>query len=153
MTRSERMTPVAKIADNKERNAAKTFGKSQKDLETHEKRLEELIQYRDEYNQRFKESGGNGLDAMKVNEYRIFLSRLNEAVSNQYEVVARVTRECAELKEGWMQTRSRAKALEKVVERYQVQEGKEQERQEQKESDERSLRITSTLTDSYPTGS
>lgn len=142
MTRSKRMTPVAKIADNKERLAAKQFGKSQQVLKDHEARLEELIRYRDEYNQRFQELGSNGLEAQKVHEYRIFLNRLNDAVNHQRENVRQATEASIEYKESWMQTRSRAKALEKVVERYQSQEEQEQERQEQKESDERASRTS-----------
>lgn len=140
MTRSRRITPVAKIADNKERVAAKEFGKSQQTLKDHELRLKELVKYRDEYNQRFQESGSNGLEAQKVHEYRIFLNRLNDAISNQREIVRQATEESIGSRESWMHTRSRAKALEKVVERYQSQEEQELERQEQKESDERASR-------------
>ena len=143
MTRSKRMTPVARVADNKERHAAKEFGKSKQVLKDHEARLEERVQYRDEYNQRFQESGSNGLEAQKVHEYRIFLNRLNDAVNRQREIVRRATEESIEYKESWMHTRSHAKALEKVVERYQSQEEQELERKEQKESDERSSRKTS----------
>jgi len=142
MTRSKRMTPVARIADNKERDAAKEFGKSQQVLKDHETRLEELIKYRDEYNQRFQESGSNGLEAQKVHEYRIFLNRLNDAINHQREIVRQATEASIEYKESWMHNRSGAKALEKVVERYQLQEEQELERQEQKESDERASRTT-----------
>lgn len=145
MTRSKRMTPVAKIADNKERNAAKVFGKSQQDLKDHEDRLQELIKYRDEYNAKFIETGSNGLEAQKVHAYRIFLNRLNDAIDHQRNIVQQATGELLKEKENWMHTRSRAKALEKVVERYQDQEEKELQRQEQKESDERASRSTPAL--------
>jgi len=137
------MTPVARVDDNKERHAEKECGKSKQVLKDHEARLEELVKYRDEYNQRFQESGSNGLEAQKVHEYRIFLNRLNDAVNRQRETVRRATEESIEYKESWMHTRSHAKALEKVVERYQSQEEQELERKEQKESDERSSRKTS----------
>lgn len=145
MTRSKRITPVARIADNKERNAAKVFGKSQQNLKDHEDRLQELIRYRDEYNAKFLETGSNGLEAQKVHAYRLFLSRLNEAIDHQRGIVQQVAEELLKDKEKWMHTRSRAKALEKVVERYQNQENKELQRQEQKESDERASRSSPVL--------
>lgn len=145
MTRSKRMTPVARIADNKERDAAKVFGKSQQNLKDHEDRLEELARYRDEYNARFLESGSNGLEAQKAHAYRIFLNRLSDAIVHQREIVRQFTEELIKRKENWMHKRSRAKALEKVVERYQAQEEKEAERREQKESDESASRTTSVL--------
>ena len=57
MTKSKRLEPVARIAENRERRAATELAKARQRLEEQEARLRELTSYRDDYSRRFQEAG------------------------------------------------------------------------------------------------
>ena len=70
MTRSKRIRPVVEIAENRERDAARQLGVSRQSVAEQERRLEELLQYREEYNQRLTGEGSNRMGARKLQEYQ-----------------------------------------------------------------------------------
>lgn len=140
MTRSKRIRPVVEIVENRERDAAQALGLCRKNVAEQEQRLQELLQYRDEYNQRLLHHTGQGMDARKLHEYQIFLSRLNQAIEQQQQAVHQAVAQCDEKNRHWMEKRSHARAIGKVEQRYRSQEQHEAEKREQKEMDEHALR-------------
>lgn len=139
MTRSKRIRPVVELAENRHLDAARSLGLSRKQLEHQEMRLHELISYRQEYSRRYSESCGGGIGAMRLNEYRIFLARLDQAIRQQQTQVEQARRDCDQKRQQWLASRTRAKALDKVMDRYRREELEDAERREQKEQDERAL--------------
>ncbi|MGA7800077.1 MAG: flagellar export protein FliJ [Gammaproteobacteria bacterium] len=140
MTRSKRMQPVVRVAEDRERQAARALGDAQRALAENEAKLTELIGYREQYSRDFSAAGGAGLDARRVHEYRVFLDRLGVAVSQQSAAVEKLRGDCERSRQRWLETRTRAQALDKVTERYQSVERKAEERREQHDMDERALR-------------
>lgn len=134
MTKSKRIKPIVNLAENHEKAAARELGDRLKNLDFHEKRLEELLQYREEYHRKL--SGAQGLDARALQEYHIFLARLNEAIHQQKKLVQQAGKERDDSRETWLGKRTRTQALNKVVDRYRADELKQAERKEQKETDE-----------------
>ncbi|MBI5041006.1 MAG: flagellar export protein FliJ [Gammaproteobacteria bacterium] len=134
MTRSKRMQPVVNVTANREREAAQRLGECQQRVQAAEQRLEELIQYREEYTRQF--ANGGSLNTARLQDYRIFLGRLNQAVEQQHVVLERAREECAALRQRWLDMHTRAQALDKVVERYRDEERSDQNRRDQKETDE-----------------
>jgi flagellar FliJ protein len=141
MTRSKRMTPVVKVAENREQAAARLLGAAQQQLAAQQRKLEELATYRDQYSQEFQLRSGQGMGVARLQDYRVFLARLNQAIEQQQRVVARCEQDCERQRRYWMATRSRTQALDKVVDRYRREEHLASERREQHESDEHSQRI------------
>lgn len=140
MTRSKRMQSVQHLAQNRERDAVKKLGESQQHLEAQRAKLEELRAYRDQYARAFETAGGTGLDAVRVQEYRLFLGRLNEAIQQQEAILEQCTARHEQSRQQWMATRSHSQAIDKVLERYQEAERRLQQRTEQQEQDERARR-------------
>ena len=136
MTRSKRMQSVVEVTANRERDAARRLGDLQNREQAAVQRLEELIRYREEYTQQFAD--GVSLPAARLQDYRVFLSRLNQAVEAQQTLVARARQECAAQRGRWLDIRSRVQALGKVALRYRDAERDEHDRREQKETDQRS---------------
>jgi flagellar FliJ protein len=134
MTRSKRMQPVVNVTANREREAAQRLGECQQRVQAAEQRLEELTHYREEYTQQF--ANGGSLNAARLQDYRLFLDRLNQAVEQQRGILERAHAECAGLRQRWLDLRTRTQALDKVVERYRVEERSDQDRRDQKETDE-----------------
>jgi flagellar FliJ protein len=140
MARSKRMQPVQRVAQRREQAAIQKLGQSQQYLDAQRAKLEELREYRDQYARQFEDSGGAGLGAIRMRDYRIFLGRLNEVIRQQEAVVAQCDARHAQTREQWIATRSRSQAIDKVVDRFVRQERQQQDKQEQREQDERSQR-------------
>lgn len=134
------MKPVQRVAESREQAAVQKLGQSQQYLDAQRARLEELCVYRDQYSQSFQASGGLGLSASRLQDYRVFLSRLNEAIRQQEAIIVQCTSQHELTRQQWVETRSRHKAIDKVIERYRSEEQKTLDRQEQKEQDERAQR-------------
>ena len=140
MTRSKRMKPVVKVAGERERNAARVLGECRRRLAEQEEKLRQLQVYREDYARQFQDAAGQGLGAARLQDYRSFLARLNEAIRQQQQVVEQQRAECARQQDRWRDTRTHAKALDKVVERYRSEEHRMASRREQHDSDERAAR-------------
>ena len=140
MDRSKRIKPVAKFAHQLERDAASELGKCRNNLNGHEKKLCELLEYRDEYARRFADNNKDPVDARVMQDYRVFLQRLNEAIDMQRALVNQGKEACNKQTETWLGQRSRANALDKVVQRYQQSNQEKILKQEQREQDEYSAR-------------
>lgn len=138
MTRSKRLNPVVKVAEHREKDAARRLGQSQQRLEQQRARLRELVGYRDEYHVKFQQTCGRGVDVKQLQEYRLFLARLNDAIAQQQNTVVQAEREVERCRTSWLSTRTRSQALDKVRERYQDVERQEADRREQADLDERS---------------
>ena len=140
MTRSRRMQPVQRVAHNREQNAVQKLGQSQQYLAAQQARLDELRSYREQYTKDFEASGGGGLGAIRLRDYRVFLNRLNEAISQQEALLTQCNCQHEETRQQWMQTRTHSQAIDKVVQRFHDEEQRQQERREQKEQDEHAAR-------------
>ena len=140
MTRSKRMQSVQHLAHNREQDAVRKLGESQQHLDAQQTKLQELRTYRNEYAKAFESSGGAGLDALRIQEYRAFLGRLNQAIQQQEAVIAQCSARHERTRQQWLATRSHSQAIDKVLERYRQQERKQQERKEQQDLDERASR-------------
>ncbi len=136
MVRSERMRPVARLAETKESEAAKALADATARLAEQQQRLDDLTAYRDEYTARFKETSGLGVSAARFQQFQRFLASLGEAIEQQRRVVDSARRLLEERRRLWQGARSKTKALESVVEKYQQEEALAAGRKEQKEIDD-----------------
>ena len=139
MTRSKRMQPVVEVAASKEQAAARKLGECQHEIDTRNARLTELLAYQAEYAQRFEASGGTGLDMARLQDYRVFLARLNDAIRQQRQLVEMARSDYEKMKGLWLGARQQAQAIDKVVDRFKLDEVRAQGRREQAETDERAL--------------
>jgi flagellar FliJ protein len=135
------MEPVIRIAAERERAAARRLGEARGYLQQQQQRQTELLDYHREYAQRFREAGSIGLGGAQLQSYRVFLAQLDQAIDYQRGVVTRSEEVVAARLREWHETRTRLKALDKVVERYQAEERRCEERREQSETDERAQRF------------
>jgi len=140
MTRSKRMQPVQRVAQNREQGAVQKLGQSQQNLDAQRVRLEELCAYRDQYTRDFEQSSGSGLGATRIQDYRVFLNRLGEAIRQQEAVLEQCCCQHEQTRQQWVETRTHSQAIDKVVHRYRHDEQRQQDLREQKEQDERAQR-------------
>jgi len=137
MTKSERLKPVVRVAESRERDAAKALGDCQRVLSEREVSLSELLSYRDEYRRRFQEAGSGGLNGSSLQDYRSFLNRLDGAIRQQRHLTEAARCAYEQQKRIWHEKWNRTKVLDKVVDRYRQQEAHMEARREQGEHDDR----------------
>jgi flagellar FliJ protein len=139
MKRSKRLDPVARVEKNRERTAARELGQHQQELSHLKARLDELIGYRREYQQKYLQAMNNSMGSTAIQEYRCFLSKLDRAIEQQYQMIAGGEEKVSTSRQQWMKKRTRLKAIDTLVEKIQGQERCQEEKREQQENDERSL--------------
>ena len=148
MTKSQRLRPVTDIAESRERDAARTMGERQQFVNEQVARLEELKSYRADYVQRMQEAGARGIDAGQMQDYTNFIRRLDEAIVFQHKQISDAERHLVLSKNNWQTLHSRSEALNKVVDRLRDGEQRENDRREQKETDDRSQRYKNNVDES-----
>ncbi|MEJ2529684.1 MAG: flagellar export protein FliJ [Gammaproteobacteria bacterium] len=140
MVQSKRLRPVQRIAESKELTAARELGDSRRYVHKQEERLNELRQYHAEYLERFHATAKIGMSALQLQEYRAFLAKLERAIREQEEIIAK-GRNVQEFKKGnWQQKHVRTQILGNVIDRYKKSESKANDKREQNEADDRSQR-------------
>lgn len=132
--RADRMQRVHNIAENEEREHCRAMGDAQRTLDEHQQRLHELRQYRTEYASR--QPAGGSISSARWADYQNFLSRLDEAVDAQSQLVRQVQQNRDAHKQRWMAKRQKMESLQRVVERYRSDETRARERQQQKIMDD-----------------
>jgi flagellar FliJ protein len=137
MTKSKRLEPVNRIAETRERRAAVEMAEFKRFLDAQQAKLDELQRYRAEYARQFETAGRQGLDAGRMADFRRILIHLAEAIAWQERRLASLRQDFEQIRRRWTDTRTRAAALAKVLERYRDEERRDADRREQGETDER----------------
>lgn len=141
--RSRRIQPVADHAEQKEQNAVRVFVAAQNKLTAAEQQLMQLLGYRKEYEDKLQSSRATGIGILRIRDFYGFLEKLNLTIEQAYSEIESCKQVCEQKRLLWLACRSRSRALNMVVEKYQQEEFKQQERAEQKEMDEHAQRIVS----------
>jgi len=137
---SKRLQPVQRVAQSRENDAARELGDSQRRMRDQEAKLGDLKRYHQEYLERFETTARQGMSAKQMQEYRVFLEKLDRAIKEQEKVVLASKSECVNRKEQWQQKHVRTQALGKVMDRFRSVEQKAVEKREQDEIDDRNQR-------------
>ena len=137
MTKSQRLKPVIRVSESKERGEAVLLGQSLEALRGQERRLEELRAYLDEYRRLFVEEGVKGLGVRRLHSYHGFIVRLTQTVDYQHRRVEEARQEYERQKRAWQAARIRCQALDKVATKHLQTERRDRDRREQREADDR----------------
>jgi flagellar FliJ protein len=137
MMRTQRLQMVQRVVDENERQRAERLAASERKVSECESRLAELETYQASYCREFSVRAGAGIAAAGLLDYQTFLARLAEAVRQQMQLLTRVRAERDAERLSWQTAAMRAEAVGQVVKRWQAEDRRVADRQEQRESDER----------------
>ncbi|MDP1652701.1 MAG: flagellar export protein FliJ [Rhodocyclaceae bacterium] len=104
------------------------------------KQLDLLVQYRDEYQQRFLAAAGEGIGPDGWRNYQHFLGRLDQAIDQARSMVDASKQRTVAGQKNWLDHRGKAKAFDTLAHRHQARVDYAEARNEQKESDELTAR-------------
>ena len=144
MAKSKRIEPIANLARNSERQAAKALGDALQHLNAQLAQLDQLRDYKVDYLQRLSASGSMGMNGKKLNEYHEFIAKLSLAIEQQEQVVKQARQLLEEKKHFWFARRGRSRALDTVLDRYLQNEQQQLDKREQRELDDRNTRPKSS---------
>ncbi len=140
MKRSARLQPIQNNMEAEMNDAAAEMGRARGNLQAAISKLEQLMQFKDEYQGRFKSRLTAGLAPARIRDFQSFLSRLDAAIDAQRREIKGCEQVVDVREQAWRALRARAKAIGAVVERYKTRELHDQLRQEQKDMDEFAMR-------------
>jgi len=144
MNNSAKLQPIAKVRKQQERNAGRQHGDTLRLLEQQQRQLEELITYRMQYEKTFQLACQKGLSAIQMQEYKLFICRLDEAIMQQQKRLSEVQNTCETSRKEWLSTRNKSKMLNKVVESRQQSERLQRDKREQREIEDRPHNISNS---------
>lgn len=140
MTARFHLQPLLDLAQTRTDEAARKLGElvaAERDLEQKLKMLEE---YREEYNERFVQAARDGLSPDAWRNYSAFIKKLDDAIGAQRKVVEQSRGKTVEGQQAWLAQRTKLKAFDTLSQRHQQTVGRQEARQEQKQSDEHAAR-------------
>ena len=137
MAPSKRFRPVHRVAESRERKAARELGESQKKMREQQDRLAALKQYHKEYLERFRGAAQVGLSVPQLQEYQAFLKKLEAAIREQEKILHLSHRECSGRKDAWREKHVKTQALGMAIDRFRLAEQKIMDSREQRETDDR----------------
>ena len=127
---------VIEKARDDEREALRVYVEGKKILLQEQKKLDELSGYKEEYHQGYRDQGRSGVNIAQINNYLGFLSKIDQTVQHQLQVIEQKRVYVEQLKSHWIAQRSYLLAIEKVVDKRRQQILVREQRREQKLMDE-----------------
>ena len=140
MIKSKRFEPIHEIASTSARDLSRHMGDAARKVAELERQLEQLQAYRDEYVRNSSQSNA-AMDAVKLQNYRSFLERLGEALSQHHKSLDLARKEFDKRRAQWSEKRIEAESLNRVVDRFRKEERSAADRREQREGDDAALRL------------
>jgi flagellar FliJ protein len=136
----DKLDKVALLARSAENRAAGALQEGRRQLQRSNGQLTQLEQFKIEYEQRLEVLAQDGMEARQLQDYRRFLANLNAAIDRQGQEVARDEASIVEQREAYVDRSVRRESLDMLLERGRAMLLRDQERREQRDSDERALR-------------
>ncbi len=133
MTRSKRLQPIAEVAAQRECESSRALAATHTRLDQHRELLENLERFHREY---AHNPALSSADPVRLQDYRLFMDRLEHAIVRQREQLAGVHAELEMQQAQWAGRRSHRKALDNAAARYERAETKAAEQDEQRQLEE-----------------
>lgn len=136
MPRRFPLKPLVDYTQDQTDDAAKRLALLKAHWQAAEDKLQQLTLYRQEYQDRLAHSAQCGMSVSALRDYRAFLAKLDAAIAQQKDEVARCQGSWEQGKEAWLAQRRKLKAYQTLEQRHHTREARREAKQEQKEQDE-----------------
>jgi flagellar FliJ protein len=136
MTKTSSLQPLLNLAQQRNETATKHLGQLNQQQQSAQAKLDALLQYRKDYQDKFQEAVRNGMNPTELRNFQDFIYRLDEAITQQRQVANHAERSVQHGREELKSAQIKLKSFDALVQRY-VESSKMQEsKQEQKLMDE-----------------
>ncbi|MCQ3003308.1 flagella biosynthesis chaperone FliJ [Pseudomonas syringae] len=141
VSRAARLAPVVDMAESAERAAVQRLGHFQGQVRIAEGKLNDLEQFRLDYQQQWIDKGAHGVSGQWLLGYQRFLTQLDTAVDQQRRSLVWHQDNVEKARVSWQQAYARVEGLRKLVQRYIDEARQLEDKREQKLLDELSQRL------------
>lgn len=125
------------MAKEKETAAAIEVNKAAQEKAACVEQLEKLKGYRAEYVSEYKVKGQTGINAARLQEYQVFVQKIDKAIEEQMKVVEQAGDKIQQRQQHLKQTNSRKQVVEKLIDKQVKKEEHKEKRSEQNTADDR----------------
>lgn len=136
MKKSDRLKTIVELNAEQEEKALEAFGAAQKKHLQMQQQLENLVNYRREYQKKYDNFCGEGVRVGQLLEFRSFIDKLDKAVAGQKQTLQQVEAELNSFRGNWVNLHNRTESLQKIHDNATSAEMKQQDKQEQMEQDD-----------------
>ncbi len=140
MKKSDRFKPIHRVVANREQAAAQALAQSQQRLQDSLSRQEMLTTYRQDYLQLFHQAAQQSMSGSQLASYQAFINQLDSAIGQEGQQREQIQRECEARKRHWLLRHQKTQVMEKAIDRFRVTEQKQEDRREQRQTDDQALR-------------
>ena len=133
--RAQRMQVVLLLARQHEDKAAQQLTLMKDQLNGENQQLRELSEYKDQYLHGHAQLH-TGIRPQELINFTNFMTRLNQACSDQTVKIARIEQQITLLQQKWREKYQKRKSLEELIQRIEKEESAQLDKQLQKEMDE-----------------
>ncbi len=141
MTKIYPLQPLVDLSHHKSDAATLKLGQLNQQQQTENKKLETLLQFRRDYQNRFREAAQSGMDQNGLRNFQSFLDRLDEAIHQQHSVIEQVNRSFANGRDELNQAQRTMKSFDTLAQRHAALVRKQGIQSDQKLQDEQSERF------------
>lgn len=136
MSRSKRLAIVERLAVQREEQASQALAQVRAQLETEEKRLQELAEYRQEYLSYLDKQGAQGISMQQWHRTQSFVDQLATLSSRQQATIDAWRARESQILEKWRELYQRRKNIGRFIDKISTEEAIAADKQEQKLIDE-----------------
>lgn len=136
MKRSARIQAIVEIKSAQEQSAMKVLGAVQRKKAELQAQLDNLRQYRLEYQERFDRLGSGGVMVVQLLEFRAFIDKLDKAIAGQEQAMCAIDADLMAKRKNWERMHQQTHSLQKVCDAALQTEMKRADKREQQEQDE-----------------
>lgn len=132
---------VRSVAHQRAEDAARALNGHATRLRNAEEKLQQLEQYRDEYRAQRATAMVQGIQAGRLRDFNAFLSRLDEAITQQTAEAQRARAVWEQALRHWQDLDQRSQAMDTLLARHEMSELAREGKIEQKGQDEAATRL------------
>ncbi len=133
---THRLSLLIKVQKEREEALQTQFVRAQQAHLQAEQKYQGLANYRTEYIQQSQQQGSVGLGGRQYNQYVSFISKLDQALTQQARIVQQTRNAAEQRRQTWLKMQTKRKALETLVAQAQQREQHKLDKQQQQLADE-----------------
>lgn len=136
MAKTFSLQPLVNLAHQKNDVATKKLGQLNHQQQLAQNKLDTLLQYRKDYQQRFQQATQNGMDQTGLRNFQNFLYRLDEAILQQRTAITKASQHVEVGRTELREAQRKMKSFDTLAQRHSDAEKKREIKTEQRIQDE-----------------
>lgn len=140
MATNSALETLIELATNQTDEAAKRLGRAIRACDDTEQKLALLLQYREDYDTRFKAGMAQGITAAGYRNFQLFMDKLDKAIAGQQQIVNDAKRRIQEERLLWQSSERKRMSFDTLATRAQQTEVRKENKRDQKLMDEHATR-------------